>query len=508
MKKTNTDNCAFETITIFNRKFFFLLGALSLLAFIKMLIIYYFPMDLHSEEAQYWVWSKHLQLSYYSKPPLIAYMNWVSSMIFGNTVLGIRINAVVIGFLISVATYFLTFEIFKDVNKAVMASLSTCIFPFLISISSYFSTDSPLLFFWILAMLFFWKAIEVRKWIWWVLFGISVGLGAMAKYSMFLIYIPLLVFSVMYYREIFRKWGFYLSILISLLLFSPVIYWNIQQGGLGVLHVVHLAGANNHSHSVLNAFLNLLVFILGQFAILLPFYQYNILFHKIRQRSFTKQEIFLALPAICMFLIFMFVALIRRSGANINWVMFGYMGIPILFAHFAIANNQSKFAFRISVAMITALILFTWIISSSNTIFPLGKSNPANKMIGWSKVASKIDLMKDHLPTSESYVFSPNYHIASEMWFYLKGQPETYVLNPGTRMTQFDLWPGIEQFINSDKVAIFVDGQKISPEVRNGFREVLKTDSCQVFSQNQHIETYYIYFLKGLKGFQKRHTSY
>lgn len=492
----------------FNPKFYWLLGGLSFLALIKVLIIVYFPTDLHSEEAQYWVWSKHLQLSYYSKPPLIAYLNRFSTLIFGDTVFGIRINAIVIAFLFSLVTYFLAFEIFKNINTAVVASLLTCIFPFLISISVYFSTDTPLLLFWICAMLCFWKATETPKVLWWVLFGISVGLGALSKYSMFLIYIPLLLYAAKYHREIFRTLNFYLSILIALLLFSPVIYWNIRQGGLGLLHVVHLAGANNHTHTFAKALSNVMEFALGQFAILLPFYQYGKMYRKFRQKSLTKEEVFLFLPAICMFLIFTTVAFIRNSGAYINWVMFAYTGIPVLFAHFAISDNQLKFSFRTSVMVISGLLLFVLLASSWNTVLPLGKSNPANKVVGWSQLATKIDRMKDTLPTKESYVFSPNYHIASEMWFYLKKQPETYVLNLNSRMTQFDLWPGIEQFSNSDKTGIFVDGQKITPEIRNGFSEVIKEDSCLIFNQHQHIETYYIYLLKGLKGFQKHITSY
>jgi 4-amino-4-deoxy-L-arabinose transferase-like glycosyltransferase len=67
---------------IFNKKFLWLLVALSFIALIEIVTVFYFPLELHSEEAQYWVWSKRLQLSYYSKPPLIAYLNWISTSIF------------------------------------------------------------------------------------------------------------------------------------------------------------------------------------------------------------------------------------------------------------------------------------------------------------------------------------------------------------------------------------------------------------------------------------------
>jgi len=492
--------------SILNKKSFWLLGALILFALIKIFVAVHF--DLNSEEAQYWTWSKHLQLSYYSKPPLIAYLNWFSTWIFGNTVFGIRINAVIIGLLISIVTYLLSFELFKNQNAAVLAALITNIFPFLLDSSVFFTTDSPLLLFWLCAMLFYWKALETNKLTWWLLFGLSLGLGALAKYAMFLIIIPLVLFSWKHQREILKSRGFYLSIVICLVLFSPVIYWNINQNGVGLLHLAHLAGAGDHPYKIGKMISNMLVFALGQVAILLPFYQYQRIYRKFRQKTLTRQEAFLILPAIITFFIFLVVSANRESEAYINWAMFAYMGMPILFSHYALTDHRLKFNLRIFLEMIVAFFLFISLISPKNTVAPLGKLNPANKMIGWSQLAAKVDSLKNTLPSGSCYVFSSNYHITSELWFYQKGQPETYLLNLNSRMTQFDLWPGIEQFRNSDKTGILVDQIKISPEIKASFNSIVKEDSCIIYSQNSQIDTYYIYLLKGMKGFQKRYSSY
>ena len=493
---------------IFNKKFLWLLVALIFIALIKIVTVFYFPLELHSEEAQYWVWSKRLQLSYYSKPPMIAYLNWISTTIFGNTVFGIRINAIVIGLMVTIVSYLFAYELFKNIRIAIFAAIVTYVFPFLISISAYFSTDTPLLFFWISAMLFYWKATETNKLFWWILFGINVGLGALSKYAMFMIFIPLIIYSWRHNREVFKSGKFYFSILIGVIIFSPVIYWNTMYDGVGFLHLFNLTGLNDDPHSAKKIVSNILEFILGQVVIILPFYQYRKIYRKIRKKTLTKQEEFLILPAICMFLIFLIVAIIRKSGAYINWSMFAYTGIPILFAHLAIDNNKLKFNLRISVVMFLLLMLFVFLTSPANKVLPLGKMNPANKVIGWSHLAAKVDSMKSSMSENDSYVFSSNYHITSEMWFYLKGQPQTYVLNIKSRMTQFDLWPGIEQYVNTDKTGIYVDQIKISPRIKEGFCTILKEDSCIIFSQNRYIETYYIYFLKGQKGFPKCYSDY
>ncbi len=505
-KYTNQTATVFLKNAVANKKTYWLIAVLFIFAIIKLFVAVH--IDLNSEEAQYWTWSKHLQLSYYSKPPMIAYLNWFSTSVFGNTVFGIRINAVIIGLLISIVTYLLSFELFKNQNAAILAALITNIFPFLLNSSVFFTTDSPLLLFWLCAMLFYWKALETDKFMWWLLFGVSLGLGALAKYAMFLIIIPLVLFTWRHQREILKSRSFYLSIFIGLALFSPVIYWNINQNGIGLLHLAHLAGAGNHPHSVGQIVSNMLVFTLGQIAILLPFYQYQKIYRKLRQKTLTRQEAFLILPVIITFFIFLIVSANRESEAYINWAMYAYMGMPILFSHYALTDHRLKFNLRIILVMSAAFFLFISLTSPKNTVAPLGKHNPANKMIGWSQLATKVDSMKNSLPPASCYVFSSNYHITSELWFYQKGQSETYLLNLNSRMTQFDLWPGIEQFRNSDKIGIFVDRIKISPEVKESFKSMIKEDSCRIYSQNSQIDTYYIYLLTGMKDFHKQYSSY
>jgi len=479
---------------------------LIVVALLKIFILSHY--DLHSEEAQYWLWSKRLQLSYYSKPPLIAYLNWFSTSILGDTVFAIRINAVILGIMFSVASYLLAYELFKNQSTAIFAAIVTNVFPLILSNSIFFLTDAPLLFFWLCCMLFYWKAAESQKPLWWILFGISLGLGALSKYSIFLIFIPLVLFSAKYHPWVFRTKHFYISIFIGLIFFSPVIYWNIRQNGIGFLHLFELTGINDHTNNLYQVISNVLEYTIGQICILLPFYQYKTVYLKYRNGTLTKQMEFLILPAISMFLAFLVISIIRRAGVYVNWTVFAYTGIPILFAHLAATEKKVKRNLRVSVAMGFVLLMFIGLTVPSNKALPLGDLNPLNKTIGWSQLAGKIDSLKASMPDNSSYVFSTNYHITSELWFYLKGQPETYLLNLNSRMTQFDLWIGTEQFRNTDKTGIYVNLEKITPEIEQGFSTILKEDSCAIYSQNKHICTYHIYFLQGMKSFQKQYSSY
>src|SRR5689334_17965470 len=59
--------------------------------------------ELSEDEAYQWLWSKHLALSYFSKPPLIAYLQFLGTSIWGDTEFGIRFLSPVLASVLSIA---------------------------------------------------------------------------------------------------------------------------------------------------------------------------------------------------------------------------------------------------------------------------------------------------------------------------------------------------------------------------------------------------------------------
>src|SRR5437879_7811477 len=70
------------------------------------------PLDLAPDEAHYWDWSRHLDWSYYSKGPLVAYLIRAGCAALGDTALGVRAPAVVCGSLLLLSLYVLTAQVF------------------------------------------------------------------------------------------------------------------------------------------------------------------------------------------------------------------------------------------------------------------------------------------------------------------------------------------------------------------------------------------------------------
>src|SRR6185436_8205381 len=69
--------------------------------------------ELSPDEAYHWLWSKHPALSYFDEPPLIAYVQWVSTKLWGNTELGVRFFSPVLA---AVMSFFLIRFFARETN--------------------------------------------------------------------------------------------------------------------------------------------------------------------------------------------------------------------------------------------------------------------------------------------------------------------------------------------------------------------------------------------------------
>src|SRR3954468_32904 len=101
------------------------------------------PIDLSGDEAQYWDWSRHLDLSYYSKGPLIAYLIRASCSILGDTMPGVRLPALLLAVGTSSCIYWLTLRLFRSDRLALAAFLIGGIVPMYAAGGTLMTIDPP-----------------------------------------------------------------------------------------------------------------------------------------------------------------------------------------------------------------------------------------------------------------------------------------------------------------------------------------------------------------------------
>src|SRR5277367_4079147 len=103
--------------------------------------------DLYPDEAQYWVWSLHPALGYYSKPPMVAWLIAVTTRIFGDGELAVRVSAPLLHF----AAALVIFALARRLYDARVAAWSAVVYATLPGVSAsalIMSTDAPLLLCW------------------------------------------------------------------------------------------------------------------------------------------------------------------------------------------------------------------------------------------------------------------------------------------------------------------------------------------------------------------------
>lgn len=432
--------------------FYFFLFVLSLF---RIYVMLQGPLDLSPDEAHYWEWSRRLDLSYYSKGPMIAYLIALSTSLFGDNPFGVRAFAVIFSLLNSL----LIFQIGKKLFNEKIGYLSGILFQLIPLFNIYgigFSIDSPFLLLWTLSLLMFIKSVE-RGGIWWILLGLSIGLGLLTKYTMAFFYPCMLLYLLRdkpsFKFERLRIPGLFLAFGISLLVFSPVIIWNYQNDWVTIKHTAGQAHLHEGFKISIKYFFQFLgsqilavtplFFFLGFYLILKP--------DKLNMTS--DKRWFLLSFSIPVLLFFLLKSLHGKVQAN--WAMTAY--VPLLFTT-ALAYYHIDYR-KIAKVSLGVAVAFT-IILHTVPLFNLPSNlDPTSRIKGWRQLGAKVSEIKEELDKlGKVIIFSDRYQISSELAFYTKGHPKVYCINLGRRMNQYDLWEPINSELERDRVVngIFV----------------------------------------------------
>src|SRR5260221_4753358 len=87
---------------------------IAVLAFSVYRLWYCTNLELVGDEAYYWLWSRHLDICYLDKGPVIAWIIAAGTALFGQTVFGIRFFAVILSSATGIGIYLLARRLFSD----------------------------------------------------------------------------------------------------------------------------------------------------------------------------------------------------------------------------------------------------------------------------------------------------------------------------------------------------------------------------------------------------------
>ena len=105
-------------------------ASVGIVAFAVLLrLIYLGTAELIPDEAYYWAYAEHMDLSFYDHPPMVAWLIWLGTAIFGNSEFGVRIGSFCCGLITMGYLYALARNLY-DKSTAMRAVLLLAVLPF------------------------------------------------------------------------------------------------------------------------------------------------------------------------------------------------------------------------------------------------------------------------------------------------------------------------------------------------------------------------------------------
>ncbi|UZD21959.1 ArnT family glycosyltransferase [Algoriphagus halophytocola] len=462
--------------------------------------------DLFTEEAQYWLWSQNMAWHYYSKPPLVAVLNYLSTAVMGNTELGVRINAILCGAGMSWVVFLFGQRLYSP-KVGFWAAMILQAMPLWWLASTFHMTDSALSFFWILAVYLAYRGIEESKLKYWVWAGMASALGLMAKMVMILIF-PFLLLFLIYAKQWKEQRNFYLVFLgISLIGFAPMLIWNWQNDFYTFKHLAALSGGGGGTapFDFGKALKQFFEYVGGQLAMVSVFVLPVFAGFVIRSRFYARRKsIYLVLAPVMSWAGFAFLSFL--TSIEVNWPVFAYSSLAIALAAWVCEQKPLWIKLRnwgIGLSIALPLLFILPDVTFLKTVKPIKKAEKSafRRMAGYDPLAARLQTLRDSLELQDAFIFSETYHMASELSFYLPDHPQTYMLNMGARKNQFDLWPGLEQFLGEEKVGIFVSWNYDSPGDFASFRELIYEEELPVAFRGEPLRVATIQVWRKLETF-------
>ena len=216
---------------------------LWLFVFAKFLL-QYFAIDsgyeLHRDEYLHLDLGKHLAWGYASVPPVTA---WISFLIYhlGNSVFWVKFFPAAFGAL-TMAVVWKTIEVLKGNLFALMLGATCVLFSALLRINTLYQPNSLEFLMWTCVFLFIIRFIdsEDNKWLWFASFAFAFGF--LNKYNIAFLLLGLLpAILLTKHRKILYNGHFYLSMLVALILVSPNLLWQYENGFPVFHHLTELA---------------------------------------------------------------------------------------------------------------------------------------------------------------------------------------------------------------------------------------------------------------------------
>ena len=391
--------------------------AMALLAGYRVWMLGHLGIDLFFDESQYWFWSTELAWGYYSKPPAIALLIGWSTALLGNDLLGVKAPAIVLNALSPLLAFAIGARL-AGARTGFLAALVVATLPIVAGLALFVTTDSPLIFFWLLGTWALLRAIAHDRWRDWLLLGASVGLGLLSKYTMvaFGLSAALALLVLPRGRMRLRSLRPWVAVLLALALFAPNVLWNAALGFPTFHHVAEITAEEASK----GGWASLGEFAAAQWLLAGPVFGTVALLGWLRLRRLFGDEglVVLTLAAVPLGLIGLVQA--WRGGANANWAA----PAVVVAALYAVVLLGRAGRLRLIVGgLLLNLVAGSLVLHWPDVLHAVGygmtaRQDPYRRMRGWSELMQPVQALAQARPGA--MVVADDRELLSQIAYYVQ----------------------------------------------------------------------------------------
>jgi 4-amino-4-deoxy-L-arabinose transferase-like glycosyltransferase len=415
-------------------------------------IVYASAIELRTDEAYYWTWSKETALSFLDHPPMIAWFIRLGTAIFGDTTLGVRFGGIVA----MLVTQLLLADIVRRLTHDARAVMFAVLMPeaalYYGLLMAKVAPDVAMIPF---AVAMMWSLVRLAQsgdGRWWLAAGLFAGLSMLSKFTAIMFAPAVAAFLLVpdWRGRWLRSPYPYLAVLVAIAVFSPVLIWNAQHDWASFRFQGVRATANyGISWRTVGDYIGLQFGLVG--FVMLPVVLTGLVMTAWRgYRTREPVAILLSTAVLVPFAYFFAKSLTLRVGDT--WPMFMW---PVGFAAAAVnlvmlsRENRSARLIRSSLfwlkAAIASGIAFVVIVFLYYVAAPwnlLGKIDPIGAEAGYEQVAARVQTALDE--TGATWIAATDYRTYAMMRWLFRGRVPVIEINERGRFQDFRD-PGIDR---------------------------------------------------------------
>jgi 4-amino-4-deoxy-L-arabinose transferase-like glycosyltransferase len=419
--------------------------ALLVAAMTVLRLVYASVIDLRTDEAYYWTWSKENVLSFLDHPPMIAWFIRFGTAIFGDTNLGVRFAGVVAMLVTQLLLADIVRRVTHDLRAIVIAVLMPEAALYYGLLMAKVSPDVALIPF---AVAMMWALVRLNQSgdaRWWLAAGVFAGLAMLSKFTAVMLVPAVAAFILVpkwRTRWIFSPypWG---AALIALALFMPVLIWNAGHDWASFrFQLVRATASHEWSWRTLGDFIGLQFGLVG--IILLPVVLSGVTLTA--WRGYRRGEpiaILFSTAVIVPFVYFFWKSLMLRVGDT--WPMFiwpaGFAATAInvaMLTRDGFPGPMIKSTISWANAAIASGIIFVVLVFLYYVVSPwnfIGRTDPVGAEAGYAPVVdrARAELHK----TGATWIAATDYRTYSMLRWYFKARVPVIQINERGRFIGF-----------------------------------------------------------------------